>query len=191
MNINSTIQVHSYFLQYKRMNLTNGDMTRSLPMLIDCPCPSLFCVHNKLLVWIRDFNLHKLGLKCKCCQYSCCHHCSLLTSLRTLTPESRPWWAESNACPLSGLDTLPRPDFCLACVRMCDFRLVDWANFLLQPWVEVWMTFTRTYGKCLPQMDTRKAYLQCVFAHVFSNWSLKRIACHSPRMCTENVQGLE
>ena len=69
LNINSTIQVHSYFLQYKRMNLTNGDTTRSLLLLI-VRVLSLFCVHNKLLIWIRDFNLHKLGLKCKYCYSS-------------------------------------------------------------------------------------------------------------------------
>ena len=33
----------------------------------------------------------------------------------------------------SGDETEPRPDFCFACVRMCDFRFVDCANFLLQP----------------------------------------------------------
>ena len=78
LNINSTIQVHSYFLQYKRMNLTNGDTTRSLCFLIlIVRVLPLFCVHNKLFIWIRDFNLHKLGLKCKCCYcYSQSHHCS-------------------------------------------------------------------------------------------------------------------
>ena len=117
--------------------------------------------------------------------------CSNLTSLRTLTPESRPWWAESRAWPLSGLETLPRPDFCLAWVRMWDFRLVDWANFLLQPCnANVILMFLANNGESSPQMDTHKAGLQCVFSHVFSNWSLRRISCHNPRMCTAKYKRL-
>merc|ERR1712072_801017 len=59
---------------------------------VDCPCQSLFCVHNKLLIWIRDFNLHKLAhmvtlnspsrvlmLTCFCCQAPCCR---ILPSLK-------------------------------------------------------------------------------------------------------------
>ena len=45
--------------------------------------------------------------------------------------ESRLEWLPETE---SGEETEPRPDFCFACVRMWDFRLVDCANFLLHPW---------------------------------------------------------
>ena len=61
------------------MNLTNGDTTRSLLLLI-VRVLSLFCVHNKLLIWIRDFNLHKLGLKCKPCYSSVVPSSALFTA---------------------------------------------------------------------------------------------------------------
>ena len=43
----------------------------------------------------------------------------------------------------------------------------------------------RKSRQSLPQMDTHKAGLQCVFSRAFSDWSLRRIFCHNPRRCTE------
>uniref|UniRef100_A0A6B0U509 Secreted protein n=1 Tax=Ixodes ricinus TaxID=34613 RepID=A0A6B0U509_IXORI len=56
----------------------------------------------------------------------------------------------------------PVPFLALAWVRMCDLRLVDWANFLLQPskgqtygrspvWMRTWVRRLKSSEKRLPQ----------------------------------------
>lgn len=53
----------------------------------------------------------------------------MIKMVRHLCESRLEWLPETE----SGEETEPRPDFCFACVSMCDFRFVDCANFLLQP----------------------------------------------------------
>ena len=91
----------------------------------------------------------------------------------------------------SGEETDPRPDFCFACVRMWDFRFVDCANFLLQPWTNndiIKPISPLQHDKnSQPQRDRRKGDLQCECARAFSSWSRERIFFRSPQMCTGTV----